>query len=87
VHQICQEIGALHLSDVSHISGLIATKLSPDPFEFSDIVTSTTHKSLRGPRSGLIFARTEYIDKINSSISDIVQGPGSFRNNIAAVAT
>jgi len=74
------------MSDVSHISGLIAAKQLRDPFPFSDIVTSTTHKSLRGPRSGLIFAKKELMPPINEALSAVVQG-ASFRNNIAAVAT
>ena len=55
--QICDDTGALMLSDMAHISGLVAAKCVPDPFEYSDIVTTTTHKSLRGPRAALIFFR------------------------------
>merc|ERR1712010_109144 len=55
--EIADECGALLMADVAHISGLVATKQHPSPFEHCDIVTSTTHKTLRGPRSGIIFYR------------------------------
>lgn len=54
---ICDDVGAILMSDMAHISGLVAAKCVPDPFEYSDIVTTTTHKSLRGPRAALIFYR------------------------------
>jgi len=54
---ICDKVGAYLLSDMAHISGLVAAKQANNPFEYSDIVTSTTHKTLRGPRSGMIFAK------------------------------
>jgi hypothetical protein len=57
MRQICDSVGALLLSDMAHISGLVAADLTANPFEYSDIVTTTTHKTLRGPRSGLIFFR------------------------------
>merc|ERR1711988_2004831 len=56
------EVGALLLADIAHISGLVATKLHPEPFTYCDVVTTTTHKSLRGPRAGMIFFK--YTDKI-----------------------
>merc|ERR1719480_415548 len=59
---IADEAGALLMADVAHISGLVATGLHPSPFEHCDVVTTTTHKSLRGPRSGMIFFK--YSDKI-----------------------
>lgn len=55
---ICNKVGALLMADMSHISGLVAAGLTPSPFIYSDIVTTTTHKTLRGPRSGVIFYRT-----------------------------
>jgi glycine hydroxymethyltransferase len=55
--EIADEVGALLMADIAHISGLIATKQHPSPFEHADIVTTTTHKSLRGPRAGMIFFR------------------------------
>jgi len=60
--EIADEVGALLMADIAHISGLVATGLHPSPFEHCDVVTTTTHKSLRGPRSGMIFFK--YSDKI-----------------------
>lgn len=62
------------MADIAHISGLVACGLSPSPFEFCDIVTSTTHKSLRGPRSGIIFHRKKYTDVINFAVFPMLQG-------------
>jgi glycine/serine hydroxymethyltransferase len=55
--QICDKQKAILLADMAHISGLVAAGLIPSPFEFADVVTTTTHKSLRGPRGALIFFR------------------------------
>lgn len=55
--EICDENGSLLMADMSHVSGLVAAGLTTNPFEHCDIVTSTTHKTLRGPRSGIIFYR------------------------------
>merc|ERR1712199_54230 len=60
--EIADEVGAILMADIAHISGLVATKLHPEPFSHCDVVTTTTHKSLRGPRSGMIFYK--YSDKI-----------------------
>merc|ERR1712139_223707 len=61
--EIADEVGALLMADIAHISGLVATKqVSSNPFEYCDVVTTTTHKSLRGPRAGMIFYK--YSDKI-----------------------
>jgi glycine hydroxymethyltransferase len=60
--EICDEVGALLMADIAHFSGLVATKLHPAPFAHCDVVTTTTHKSLRGPRAGMIFFK--YTDKI-----------------------
>merc|ERR1711981_1194486 len=59
---IADEVGALLMADMAHISGLVATGLHPAPFDYADVVTTTTHKSLRGPRAGMIFFK--YSDKI-----------------------
>merc|ERR1719343_1760884 len=59
---IADEVGALLMADIAHISGLVATGQHPSPFDHCDVVTTTTHKSLRGPRSGMIFFK--YTDKI-----------------------
>merc|ERR1719264_1902869 len=60
--EIADEVGALLMADMAHISGLVATGLHPSPFDHCDVVTTTTHKSLRGPRSGMIFFK--YTDKL-----------------------
>ncbi|KAI9691219.1 MAG: glycine hydroxymethyltransferase shm1 [Bathelium mastoideum] len=57
MRKICENVGAYFLSDMAHISGLVAGKVIPSPFPFSDVVTTTTHKSLRGPRGAMIFYR------------------------------
>ena len=54
---IADEVGAYLLADMAHVSGLVAAGLSPSPFDHCDVVTTTTHKTLRGPRSGMIFMR------------------------------
>ena len=54
---ICDDVGAILLADMAHVSGLVAANVVANPFEYSDIVTTTTHKSLRGPRAALIFFR------------------------------
>merc|ERR1711953_633107 len=60
--EIADECGALLMGDIAHISGLVASKQHPSPFEYCDVVTTTTHKSLRGPRTGMILFK--YSDKI-----------------------
>merc|ERR1712100_381548 len=60
--EIADEVGAILMADIAHISGLVATGQHPSPFEHCDVVTTTTHKSLRGPRAGMIFYK--YSDKI-----------------------
>lgn len=55
--QICDEVGAYLMGDMAHISGLVAAQQVPSPFDYCDVVTSTTHKTLRGPRAGVIFFR------------------------------
>ena len=73
------------LCDMAHISGLVATQELSNPFEFCDVVTTTTHKTLRGPRSGLIFYRKEYEEDINFSVFPGLQG-GPHQHQIAGVA-
>ena len=71
---------------MAHISGFIATNLMKSPFEYCDFVTTTTHKTLRGPRAGMIFFRKQYEKQINDSVFPGTQG-GPHQNKIAAVAT
>ena len=65
---------ALLLADIAHIAGLVAAKVHPSPVPFADFVTTTTHKTLRGPRGGLIMCKEEYAKKINSAIFPGTQG-------------
>jgi len=81
--------GSLLLCDMAHISGLVVTKECANPFEFCDVVTTTTHKSLRGPRSGMIFYRKDergFEQKINNAVFPALQG-GPHEHQIAGVAT
>ena len=83
--QIADSVGALFLVDMAHFSGLVAAGLHPNPNEWADIVTSTTHKTLRGPRSGLILAKEKYGAAIDKSLFPGVQG-GPLVHVIAAKA-
>ena len=74
------------MCDMAHISGLVATGEMNDPFKYCDIVTTTTHKTLGGPRSGMIFFKNEYADRINFAVFPGMQG-GPHQNQIAALAT
>ena len=65
--KVCDEIGAYLLVDMAHISGLVATEQHPSPFPYADVVTTTTHKTLRGPRGGMIFCRKELEQKIDNA--------------------
>lgn len=73
------------MCDMAHISGLIAGQVMNDPFPYCDVVTSTTHKSLRGPRSGIIFMRKKYEDAINFAVFPSTHG-GPHNTQIAALA-
>eukprot|EP00669_Euglena_mutabilis_P005444 TRINITY_DN168_c0_g1_i2.p1 TRINITY_DN168_c0_g1~~TRINITY_DN168_c0_g1_i2.p1 ORF type:complete len:474 (-),score=155.97 TRINITY_DN168_c0_g1_i2:220-1620(-) len=93
--KVADACGALLMSDIAHISGLVAAGEQNNPFMFSDIVTTTTHKSLRGPRSGIIFSRktkrsdgspTGFPEKINFAVFPGLQG-GPHMHQVAAVAT
>jgi len=82
---IADDIGAYLMTDMAHISGIVAVKQCNNPFLYSDIVTTTTHKSLRGPRSGMIFCKKKYSDKIDFAVFPSLQG-GPHNNVISAVA-
>jgi glycine hydroxymethyltransferase len=72
---VAQAVGAYFMVDMAHYAGLIAAGVYPNPVPFADVVTSTTHKTLRGPRGGLILSRSEEIaKKINSAIFPGIQG-------------
>jgi glycine hydroxymethyltransferase len=84
--EICDETGAYLLVDMAHISGLVAGRVHPNPVEFADVVTSTTHKTLRGPRGGMILCNDPDIaKKVNSAIFPGIQG-GPLMHVIAAKA-
>ena len=83
--QIADSVGAYLMADIAHISGLVATQLMNDPFQYCDIVTSTTHKSLRGPRSGIIYCKKELLDRINFAVFPMLQG-GPHNHQIGGLA-
>ena len=87
--QIADENGSLYMFDMAHISGLVATQEAASPFDYADIVTTTTHKSLRGPRAGMIFYRKDarnFENKINAAVFPGLQG-GPHVHQIAGIAT
>lgn len=83
--EIASEIGATFLVDMAHIAGLVAVGLHPSPVPFADFVTSTTHKTLRGPRGGLILCTEKWAQAIDKSVFPGIQG-GPFMHAIAAKA-
>ena len=83
--KIAKEVGAYFMVDMAHYAGLIAAGVYPNPIPFADVVTSTTHKSLRGPRGGIILMKPEYEKVINSAIFPGIQG-GPLMHVIAAKA-
>ena len=84
--EIADDVGAYLMVDMAHIAGLVAAKLHPNPVLYADVVTTTTHKTLRGPRGGLILAKEKYAKKINSAVFPGSQG-GPLDHVIAAKAT
>jgi glycine hydroxymethyltransferase len=87
---IADEVGALLMADMAHISGLVATGLHPSPFEYADVVTTTTHKSLRGPRAGMIFFKytekyPDIKDRIDMAVFPALQG-GPHNHQIGGLA-
>ncbi len=84
--EICDKVGALFMVDMAHIAGLVAAKLHPNPCDYADIVTSTTHKTLRGPRGGIILTNNEEIAKnVDRVVFPGIQG-GPLMHIIAAKA-
>ena len=85
ISETAKKIGAYLLVDMAHIAGLVATGLHPSPIPFADVVTTTTHKTLRGPRGGLILCKEEFAKKIDKSVFPGSQG-GPLMHVIAAKA-
>ncbi|EDV32576.1 uncharacterized protein Dana_GF22069, isoform B [Drosophila ananassae] len=98
--QICDDVGAYLMADMAHVAGIVAAGLIPSPFEYADIVTTTTHKTLRGPRAGVIFFRKgvrstkangdvinyDLEERINQAVFPSLQG-GPHNNAVAGIAT
>lgn len=85
MREVADSVGAYLMTDMAHISGLVATGEADDPFRHSDVVTTTTHKSLRGPRSGIIFYRLHLKEQIDFAVFPSLQG-GPHNHQIAALA-
>jgi glycine hydroxymethyltransferase len=83
--EISDEVGAFFLTDMAHIAGLIAADVHPSPIPYSEIVTTTTHKTLRGARGGMILCREEFAKKVNSRVFPGMQG-GPLMHAIAGKA-
>ncbi|HJF17452.1 MAG TPA: serine hydroxymethyltransferase [Globicatella sulfidifaciens] len=85
IGQIAKKVGAIYFVDMAHIAGLVAAGLHQNPVPYADVVTSTTHKTLRGPRGGIILGKAEHEKVINSAIFPGIQG-GPLEHVIAAKA-
>ncbi|NLY87060.1 MAG: serine hydroxymethyltransferase [Clostridiales bacterium] len=83
--EIAKEVGALFMVDMAHIAGLVAAGEHPSPFGYADIITTTTHKTLRGPRGGMIFCKPELANKIDTGVFPFAQG-GPLEHIIAGKA-
>eukprot|EP00566_Odontella_aurita_P014497 CAMPEP_0113567056 /NCGR_PEP_ID=MMETSP0015_2-20120614/23064_1 /TAXON_ID=2838 /ORGANISM="Odontella" /LENGTH=541 /DNA_ID=CAMNT_0000469409 /DNA_START=75 /DNA_END=1700 /DNA_ORIENTATION=- /assembly_acc=CAM_ASM_000160 len=85
MRRIADSVGALLMVDMAHISGLVAAGVAESPFNHAHVVTTTTHKSLRGPRAGMIFGREELMGRIDSAVFPSLQG-GPHNHQIGALA-
>lgn len=85
IGQICEETGAVFMVDMAHIAGLVAAGLHPSPIPYADVVTTTTHKTLRGPRGGMILCKERYAKQIDKAVFPGIQG-GPLMHTIAAKA-
>ncbi|MEW6616944.1 MAG: serine hydroxymethyltransferase [Patescibacteria group bacterium] len=84
MRNIADTVGAIFMVDMSHFAGLVAGGAYPSPFKYADVVTTTTHKTLRGPRAALIFSKKEFSSQINKIVFPGLQG-GPHMNTIAAI--
>ena len=85
IGQNAKKVGAIYFVDMAHIAGLVAAGLHPNPVPYADVVTTTTHKTLRGPRGGLILAKARYAKQLNMAIFPGIQG-GPLEHVVAAKA-
>lgn len=85
IREICDKVGAYMVVDIAHIAGLVAVGLHPSPVPYADVVTTTTHKTLRGPRGGMIMCKEKYAKAIDKAIFPGTQG-GPLMHTIAAKA-
>lgn len=85
IREICDKVGAYMMADIAHIAGLVAAGLHPSPVPYADFVTTTTHKTLRGPRGGVIMCREKYAKQIDKAVFPGTQG-GPLMHIIAAKA-
>jgi glycine hydroxymethyltransferase len=83
--RIAKSVGAFHLSDIAHISGLVVAGVHQSPVPYADIVSTTTHKTLRGPRGGMLLCKAEHADKVDRSVFPGLQG-GPHMHTVTAVA-
>ncbi len=85
IQEIAEEVGAIHMADISHISGLIVGGVHNSPFPFTDVVTTTTHKTLRGPRGAMIMCKEKFAKQIDRAVFPGMQG-GPHNHATAAIA-
>jgi len=83
--EIAKEVGAYHVSDIAHIAGLVVAGIHKSPVPYSDVVSSTTHKTLRGPRGGMLLCKAEHAEKVDKAVFPGLQG-GPHMHTLTAIA-
>jgi glycine hydroxymethyltransferase len=83
--QIAKKVGAYHISDIAHVSGLVVAGIHKSPVPYADIVSTTTHKTLRGPRGGMLLCKSEHADRVDRAVFPGLQG-GPHMQTITAIA-
>jgi glycine hydroxymethyltransferase len=83
--EIAKEVGAYHISDIAHIAGLVVAGIHKSPVPYADVVSSTTHKTLRGPRGGMLLCRAEHAEAVDKAVFPGLQG-GPHMHNLTAIA-